>query len=93
MVKRPVATVKFTVIVVVVDDEVILGADGATITSKTGHYQAHFYVAHTARTIHPSDRFINELLEFIPFSLAYTNNVVFNYFGVWRTYTVSLAHG
>ena len=45
MLKRPVATVKFTVIVVVVDDEVILGAGGATITSKTDHYQARFYIA------------------------------------------------
>ena len=71
MLKRPVATVKFTVIVVVVDDEVILGADGATITSNTDHYQARFYMAQTAQTIHPSDRFFNELLEFIPFSHVY----------------------
>ena len=53
MLKRPVATVKFTVIVVVVDDEVILGADGATITSNTDHYQARFYIAQTAQTNTP----------------------------------------
>ena len=57
MLKRPVATVKFTVIVVVVDDEVILGADGATITSKTDQYHARFYIAQTEQTMHPSDRF------------------------------------
>ena len=60
MLKRPVATVKFTVIVVVVDDEVILGADGATVTSKTDHDQARFYISQTAQTRHPSDRFCNE---------------------------------